>query len=130
MTALTDLILYYFNLLYYWPNWTECFSFHILSSFARPQVKSLIVKFRLLPRKTSVLIFQQHFFIKRQCFQYRLPNIVVTWAKLLELPFSIRITQFCGNLTKLVGQTSQPLSSFFKRWDVNFECDVSVKYAG
>ena len=55
LTALTDLILYYFNFLYYWSNWTKYFFFvHILSSFARPQVKTLNVKFRKLPRKTSI----------------------------------------------------------------------------
>ena len=52
--SLTDLILYYFNLLYYWSNWTEFSFLHILSSFARPQVKTLIVKFRLLPGKNSI----------------------------------------------------------------------------
>ena len=55
LTGLTDLILYYLNLLYYWSIWAEyIFFLHILSLFARPQVNVLIVKFRLLPRKTSI----------------------------------------------------------------------------
>ena len=44
--------------------------------------------------------------------------------------FPIQITQYCGNLRKVVGQTTQPPSSFLKRWDENFECDFSVKYGG
>ena len=48
-----------------------------------------------------------------------MPNIVVTWAKLLGPLFSIQITQFCGNLSKVVGKTSQPPFSFFERWDGN-----------
>ena len=54
LTALTDLILYYFSLLHYWSSWTKYSFLHILWLFARSQVKTLIVKFRLLPRKTSV----------------------------------------------------------------------------
>ena len=54
LIALTDLILYYFNLLYYWSSWTEYSFLQILSSFARSQVKTLTVNFRLLSRKTSI----------------------------------------------------------------------------
>ena len=45
-------------------------------------------------------------------------------------PFSIQITHFCGNLSKVIGQTSQRPSSFLKSWDGNSECDFSVKYGG
>ena len=66
-------------------------------------------------------------FINLQCLQYRLPNIVV--VNLLGPPFSIQITHFWGNLSKFVGQTSQPSSLFFflRRWDSNFERDFTVK---
>ena len=87
---------------------------HILSSFARPQVKSLIVKLRLLPRKTSIF---KHFFIDRQCFLYRLPNIVITWVKLFGPPFSMQITQFCGYLSKVVGKPAKPPFWFLNRCD-------------
>ena len=100
LTALTDLILHYFNLFYYQIG----LFFHILSSFAEPKGKT--IKFRLLPRKTSKSGISLTFFIKRQCFQYRLQNIVVTWAKMLGQPFSIQITQFYSNLIKIAGQTS------------------------
>ena len=70
------------------------------------------------------------FFINRQCCQYRLPNIVATWAKLLGPPFSIQITQFCGILSKIIGQASKPRSSFLKKWNGNFVCDFSGKYGG
>ena len=94
---LRNLILYYFNLFYYWLNWTEYFFLHILSSFARPQVKTLIVKFRLLSRKTSISGISLTFFIidnvsntdcptlwqrEQSCwghpFQNILPNFVAT----------------------------------------------------
>ena len=52
-TALTDWIFYYFNLLYYQVE-QNIFLYILSSSFARPKVKTLIVKFRLLSRKTSV----------------------------------------------------------------------------
>ena len=35
----------------------------MLSSFARPKAKTLIVKFRLLPRKTSIWYFIKIFLI-------------------------------------------------------------------
>ena len=54
LTAFTDLILYDLNTLHYWSKWTGYSFFHVLSSFARSQVKTLIVKFRLLPRKCSI----------------------------------------------------------------------------
>ena len=38
LTAVTDLILYCFNLLYCWSNWTEYYFLHLLSLFARSQV--------------------------------------------------------------------------------------------
>ena len=105
LTPITDLILYNFSSLYYWSNSTEYFFLQILSSFARPQVRSLILKLRLLPRKTSIF---KHFFIDRQCFLYRLPNIVITWVKLFGPPFSMQITQFCGYLRKFLGNLSNP----------------------
>ena len=85
LTTFTDLILRNFDLLYYWSNWKEFF-FHILS-FAWFQVKTVIVKLILLPRKTSISDISLTFFINWQSFQYRLPNIVITWPKLLGLPF-------------------------------------------
>ena len=106
------------------------FFLHILSSFARPQVKTMIVKFRLLPRKTSISGISLTFFINRQYFQYRLFNIVITWAKLLGQPYSIQITQFCGRSSKVMGKSPNHQSSFLKRCDRNSECDFSVKYEG
>ena len=103
VTALTDLILYY-SIYCVADQIGQKIILHILSSFARPQVKTLIVKIRLLPRKFQHQVFHEHFFIDWQCFQYRLPNIscklwVVSWAQLLRPLFSIQITQFCGKLT-------------------------------
>ena len=100
LTAFTDLISHYFNLLYYQIG----HFFFMLSPFAEPKGKT--IKFRLLPRKTSKSGISFTFFIKGQCFQYRLQNVVVTWAKMLGQPFSIQITQFCSNLIKTAGQTS------------------------
>ena len=57
------------------------------------------------------------------------PNIMVTWAKLLRPSSPIQITQFCGNLSKVVGQPSQPFlppSPVLKGWAGNFECYSSV----
>ena len=44
--------------------------------------------------------------------------------------FPTQITQICGNLSKVVGETFQPLSSFLKSRDGTFECDFPVKYGG
>ena len=127
LTTLTGLILYYFNFLYYWSNWTEYFFLYLLLLSARPQIKALIEKFRLMPRKTSISGIALTFFINLWCFQCKLPNIVVTWAKLWWQTFSIQITQYCDNVSKVVGQTSQAPISFYKRWGGNFVCDSSVK---
>ena len=56
---------------------------HISWLFARPQVKTLIVKFKLLPGKGVSLNFFLWFLV----------------------PFLIQITQYCGNLSKVVGAT-------------------------
>ena len=56
------------------------------SSFAIPQVKALIVKFRLLPRKTSI------------------SGISLTFFYYLTM-FPIQIAQYVGNLNKGVGAT-------------------------
>ena len=52
LNVLTDLMLCYFHLLYYQIG--QNIFLYILSSFARSKVKTLIVKFRLLARKTSI----------------------------------------------------------------------------
>ena len=86
LAALTDLILYYFKLIV-WNCIDEigqndifcrCIIFFCIISwsFASPQVMTLIVKLRLMPRKTSILGILLTFFpINSQCFQYRLPNL-------------------------------------------------------
>ena len=80
-----------------------------------------------LPCRNPDCRISSTFFVNRQCFQYRLPNIVVTWAKFLGPQFLIQTTQFCGNLRKVIGKPPNPPSSFLKRWDGNFECNFSVK---
>ena len=50
---LTKLILYYFSYCNIDQIGQNIF-LHVLSSFSRTRVKTLIVKFRLLPRKTSI----------------------------------------------------------------------------
>ena len=81
-------------------------------------------------KKIQFQVFQEFYlfiFFDWQYFQYRLPNIVVTWGKLLGPLFAIQISQFCDNLSKVVGQICQPTSSFLRRWDSNFECEFLVK---
>ena len=85
LTALTDLILYYFNLLYYWSNWTEYFFLsHILSSFTRSQAKTLTVKFRLIPRKTLISGILLTFF-------YWLTMFPIQIAQYCECDYSVKI---------------------------------------
>ena len=109
LTGLTIIVLFQFIVLLI--KLGRIFFLYMLS-LARTQVKSLTVKFRLLPRKTSILGISLTFFINRQCFQYRLPYFVITWAKSLGKP------------------PNPPFSFFLKRCDANFECDFSVKHGG
>ena len=114
MTALVD-ILFYFNLLYYWSNWTEYLS--CICYICSTPSKTHDCKIQITDKENfSLRYFINIFLINWQCFQhqYRLPNIVVTWAKLLGPPFLIQITQFCSNLGKVVGQTSQTPILFLK----------------
>ena len=60
-----------------------------------------------MAKKNFNNMYFTNIFLIINSFQYRLPNIEVTWAKLLGPPFWIQITQFCGNSSKVVGQTSQ-----------------------
>ena len=83
VTDHTDLILHYFldqikMMFCSFSNFLQ-----IWRSFATPQVKSLIVKLRLLSTKTPIL---ECFSINRHCLQYRLPNFSLTEAKLLRPP--------------------------------------------
>ena len=47
-----DIVLFQFIVLLI--KWDKMFFLNVLSLFARPQVKILILKFRLRPRKTSI----------------------------------------------------------------------------
>ena len=62
LSAITGFILYYFNLLLIKLDRIFFLFLDILSSFARPQMKVLIVKFKLLPRKTSISAISLTFF--------------------------------------------------------------------
>ena len=121
LTALTDLILCYSSLLYYWSSWTEYSFLRMLSSFVLSSLipsKNSDCKIQITAKKNfNLRYFINIFFISTWCFRYRLPNtynIVVTWVKLLGPPSSIQITYFCGNLSKVVRQTSQHPIVFLK----------------
>ena len=113
LAALTDLILFYFNLLYYWSNLTEFWFLYMLSLFARHQVKTMIVKFRKLPMKTSILGISLTFFINRM-FSMQTAQYCDNLSKVVEVTLFIQITKFCGKLSKAVGKISQPTILFLK----------------
>ena len=69
--------------------------------------KNNYCKFQITAKKNFNSRHSINIFVDRQYFQYRLHNIVVTGASFFEQRFSIQITQFRGNVSKVVGQTSQ-----------------------
>ena len=59
---------------------------------------------------------------KSNCLVVLIGNIMVTWSKLFGLPYLIQIMQFCGSLSKFVGQTSQ---LFQENMEDKFNKDMS-----
>ena len=88
LIALTELILYYFNLLYYWSNWTENF-FCIYYRICSTPSKNPDCKIKITVKKNFNLKYVISIFL----FIDNVSNV------------DCQILQYCDNLRKVVGAT-------------------------
>ena len=118
LTALSELMLYCFIFIVLLIKLDRiCFAdssffFTYIKIICQNPSKNPDCKIQITARKNfNLRYFISIFSLIDKCLEYRLPNIVVTWAKLLGPPFPTQNTQCCGNLSKVFGQLSQPLPS-------------------